>query len=91
MARITVSSTGQDVYQVRVEEDGSRTVHQVTVTADDVARYAPGVVVAQLLEASFAFLLEHEPKESILASFELPVIERYFPGYPTAIRERLSR
>ena len=43
----------------------------------------PGPVAAL---RRIAFLLEREPKESILGSFELPVIERYFPDYPTAIR-----
>ena len=35
-------------------------------------------------------LLEREPKESILARFDLPVIERYFPEYPHEIRRRLA-
>ena len=43
----------------------------------------------QLVEASFRFLLEREPKESILSQFELPVIERYFLDYPAKINEKL--
>jgi len=30
---------------------------------------------------SFRFLLEREPKESILREFDLSVIKRYFPDY----------
>ena len=42
------------------------------------------------MAASFAFLLAREPREAILRSFELPVIERYFPGYEVAIRRQLG-
>ena len=38
-----------------------------------------------LVRRSFAFLLEREPKESILRSFDLPVIGRYFPDYERTI------
>ncbi len=82
MARITVEAVDETLWRVRVEDDdGSRTTHDVTVTQDHVERYAPGVPIERLLEASFEFLLEREPKESILSSFALPVIERYFPEY----------
>jgi hypothetical protein len=37
------------------------------------------------VEASFWFLLEREPKESILRRFDLAVIEQYFPDYAAAI------
>jgi hypothetical protein len=35
---------------------------------------------------SFEFLLAREPKESILRSFDLPVIGRYFPEFVRVIR-----
>jgi len=81
MPSVTVTDAGNDLYTVVVEEGGSRSRHEVTVTAADVARYAPGTSPERLLEASFAFLLEREPTESILSHFALPVIERYFPEY----------
>jgi hypothetical protein len=82
---ISVQSSGGDVYRVVVTQDGSKTSHDVTVTAEDVARYAPGSTPERLLEASFRFLLEREPASSILSRFALPVIERYFPDYPRVI------
>jgi len=63
------------------------TSHEVTVTPDDIARYAPGSTPERLLHASFEFLLEREPASSILSRFALPVIERYFPEYPRVISE----
>lgn len=90
MAEITVSSRGEDRYLVTVKESGSESEHEVTVTPEDVARYAgAGASAEKLLTASFEFLLERESKESILSEFELPVIERYFPEYPGRIRGRV--
>ncbi|MGH9162775.1 MAG: hypothetical protein ACRD2X_22650 [Vicinamibacteraceae bacterium] len=90
MARtITVAQAGASTYRVTVQEDGGRTEHDVTVTPDHVQRYAPGTPPERLVETSFEFLLDREPKESILTRFELPVIERYFPDYPQKIRETL--
>ncbi|MBL7183234.1 MAG: hypothetical protein ISS50_02165, partial [Anaerolineae bacterium] len=42
-----------------------------------------------LVAESFRFLLEREPKESILRSFDLMVIGRYFPEYRREIVKRL--
>jgi hypothetical protein len=75
---------------VRVGEDAGATRHAVTVeraTLDDLAR---GSSVEELVAASFAFLLEREPRESILREFDLPVIGRYFPEYDEEIRRRLG-
>jgi hypothetical protein len=90
MAEIRVESTGEESYRVEVIEGGTRTSHDVTARASDVARYGGAADPARLIEASFEFLLEREPKESILARFDLPVIERYFPEYPREIRKRLA-
>jgi hypothetical protein len=90
MRRITVRRQGESTYRVEIEEGGSSTTHDVTVRPDHVARYAsPATAPERLVEASFEFLLDREPKESILPSFELPVIERYFPEFPRKIRENL--
>jgi hypothetical protein len=46
--------------------------------------------VDDLVRASFGFLLEREPRESILRSFDLSAISRYFPEYEREIRQRLG-
>jgi hypothetical protein len=43
-----------------------------------------------LVHASFRFLLDREPKESILREFDLAVIARYFPEYNSKIGEYLA-
>lgn len=86
MATISITHRGGSDYHVVVNENGSMTTHTVTVWPSDVARYAPGSTPEELLDASFQFLLDREPKEAILSRFELPVIERYFPDYAPTIR-----
>ena len=87
--QITVESSGGSVYLVTVTQGRNQTRHEVTVTPDDVKRYAPDATPERLLEASFEFLLEREPASSILSRFALPVIERYFPEYRQVIRQML--
>ena len=42
------------------------------------------------LEAAFRFLLDREPKESILGCFDVTVISRYFPEFERALPRYLS-
>ena len=72
--------------QVTVSESGSVTTH--TVQVEEAYRdrlVGASVPVERLVEKSFEFLLAREPKESILRSFALPVIARYFPEYEQEI------
>lgn len=72
-------------FEVRVSHGTGESEHEVQLTQEDWNRLAPDSEPEQLVEASFRFLLDREPKESILPNFELPVIERYFPEYEEEI------
>jgi hypothetical protein len=75
---------------VEVADDAGRTRHAVTVRPEDLARLDPTAAdPTDLVRRSFDFLLRHEPKESILATFDLTVIARYFPDYEAEIRRRV--
>jgi len=75
-------------FDVRVEENGSETQHRVTMTKSDYRKLTGGrVTPAQCIEAAFKFLLDREPKESILSRFDVAVISRYFPSF----REELPK
>jgi hypothetical protein len=87
-ATIHVTHRRGALYDVMVDDGGGTSSHEVTVWPSDVDRYAPESTPEELLEAAFEFLLEREPKESILSRFELPVIEQYFPEFPAAMRGR---
>jgi hypothetical protein len=67
-----------------------RTHHRVRLTKAVHDRLAGGKPAEALIRESFQFLLEREPNTSILPSFDLPLIGRYFPDYENEIGERLS-
>jgi len=74
---------------VTVEEGGDRTTHLVTVKKPDAERWAGGTETSDihdLVLRSFEFLLEREPASSILKTFDLATIQRYFPEYDRLIR-----
>ena len=72
-------------------EDGPSSAHMVGVSDGDWLRFGDGFGTrAELVEASLRFLLEREPKESILRSFEVGDIARYFPEYAEAFTRRSS-
>ena len=75
---------------VEVSEDGGQTAHRVAVTRDAYERLSGGGAATpeELVRRSFEFLLEREPKESILREFDLTVISRYFPEYEAEIGKR---
>ena len=75
---------------VTVGTDPGATEHEVDVGRDTLEELARDRMPEELVAASFAFLLEREARESILRSFELPVIGRYFPEYPSEIRRRMA-
>ena len=76
--------------RVTVGDGTDATEHEVTVDRATLADLAPGATPEALVEASFRFLLEREPAENILRSFELPIIGRYFADYPDEIRRRMA-
>ena len=90
MAEIRIAHAGGDDYTVEVREGSSSTRHRVTVPSSAHTRFGGAAPVEVVLEQSFRFLLEREPKESILRQFEISVIASYFPDYAHEIRQRLE-
>ncbi len=89
-AKIDVEKLDAFRFRVSVIEAGSESTYQVTLDPKDYARLAGATVEPEeLIRKSFEFLLEREPKESILTRFELSVISRYFPEYEREIKKRL--
>jgi hypothetical protein len=81
MAQLSIAPLGGGTFRVDVSEGGSQTTHEVTVRPDTVSALAWPGTLEELIRRSFEFLLAREPKESILRSFDLSVIRRYFPEY----------
>jgi hypothetical protein len=77
-------------FQVTLTDGASVTRHEVTVCPSDLSRFGiAGTDPLAVVEESLRFLLEREPKESIMARFDLSTIAGYFPDYPDEIRRRM--
>lgn len=81
MPDIAVKQIGPEKYRVEVAAGSGSSVHEVGATEQDVRRLGGGRSGEELIEESFRFLLERESSESIMSSFHILVIARYFPEY----------
>jgi hypothetical protein len=87
MPQIIVTAIDEYHFQVTVI-DSSNTTHQVSIEPNYALKLNAGkITTAQLVEKSFEFLLEREANTSILCSFDLSVIVRYFPEYEQIITQ----
>ena len=87
---ITVEPIDETTFRVTVE-GRTTTTHTVTVSSAYCEKLTGKRVAPEVLvEKSFEFLLERESNTSILRSFELPVIGRYFPEYEKTIGNKLE-
>ena len=84
-----------DGWRCTADVDDGRTAgrHEVTVAADDADRLAAAHdtrAVERLVDETFRFLLEREPRSSILGVFDITLVGRYFPEYEAEIEHRLA-
>ena len=74
---------------VTVTDHGGSREFEVAISKAELAKLDPdSTEPSALVRRSFEFLLAREPKESILSTFGLSVIGRYFPEYEREIRRR---
>ncbi len=67
------------------------TTHEVTVKPSYYKKLIGGkVAIETLVKKSFEFLLERESNTDILRTFDLPVIDSYFPEYEMTIQKWLK-
>ncbi len=90
MPTINVKQLNETTFEVTVNAR-STTTHTVTVQPTYAAKLTQGKAASeQLIIHSFDFLLERESNTSILRSFDLTVIARYFPEYEREIIKLLG-
>jgi hypothetical protein len=91
---IHVRRTGEQaspVFEVVVREGKGETRHRVTMSREMSERLTAGKHTPErYLEAAFRFLLDREPKESILRRFDVTAISRYFPEFEREMPRYLS-
>jgi hypothetical protein len=87
---IDIEKIDERTFRVLVQET-STTTHTVTVDPAYYRKLTAGRMPPQdLIRKSFEFLLERESNTSILRTFDLPVIGRYFPEYEATIGRMLE-
>ncbi len=79
-------------FDVIVRDLGGESRHRVTIEANEAERWAKlGAEPARCVEAVMRFLLDREPKESIMSAFDMGVVRRYFPEFDEAFPRYLVR
>src|SRR5262249_5414928 len=80
------------VFEVIVREGKGETRHHVTMSRELCKRLTAGKHTPErCLEAAFRFLLDREPKESILRRFDVAEISRYFPEFEREMPHYLAQ
>ena len=93
-AIVTVRRSGDGdplEFEVTVRDGDGAKRHQVTVSRKICERLGGGHEPEQLLKAAFGFLLDREPKDSILTRFDVSVISRYFPEFERELPRYLAQ
>jgi hypothetical protein len=87
---ISITAIGPARYRVNISASAT-TSHEVTLPGDYLRTLGLAAVPAEIvIEESFRFLLEREANTSILRTFPLPMIERYFLEFRAEIKRRLQ-
>jgi hypothetical protein len=77
---------------VIVRDGKGETRHNVTMAQITCNRLTAGKYTPErCLEAAFRFLLDREPKESILERFDVTIISRYFPEFEQELPRYLAQ
>ena len=84
---ISIKTLSNNEYEVTVQSN-TLTTHTVSLS-DEVHKNLNNnkVTKEELLDFSIKFLLDREPNTSILSSFELTVISRYFSDYERSVEK----
>lgn len=92
---IEVKQTGQGdplEFDVTIGDAADRTHHRVSLSQADHRRLTGGTCPPERsIEAVFRFLLDREPKEAILARFDVAIVSRYFPEFEAALPDYLRQ
>ena len=79
-------------FNVIVRDPRGESRHRVTIEANEAERWAKlGAEPSRCAAAVMRFLLDREPKESILSAFDMGVVRRYFPEFDEALPGYLAR
>ena len=84
---VLINNISKDMYQIQVN-DKQKTIHQVYLSDEVHLDFTNNKISKEeLIKFSFEFLLKRESNTSILSSFELDIISKYFPEYLQNIKK----
>ena len=87
---ISIKTLSNNEFEVTVQSN-TVTTHLVTLSNEVHKKLTnEKVTKEELLDFSFKFLLDREPNTSIMSSFELTVISRYFSDYEKSVKKWCS-
>jgi hypothetical protein len=85
---VFTAADGDFAFAVTVHEGASESRHRVSLA--NAAQF-PDQPPSRIVRAAMDFLLDREPKESILPAFDIGVIRRYFPEFDRVFPAYLAR
>jgi hypothetical protein len=78
-------------FDIEIREPDGTTRHRVIKEDAYYERLTKKVFSeSRFIEATFQFLLDREPREAILESFDVSIISRYFPEFERRISDYLK-
>ena len=84
---ILINNLSKDKFQILVNNK-QKTMHEVYLSDEIHLDFTNNKISKkELIKFSFEFLLEREPNTSILSSFELNIISKYFPEYLLSVKK----
>ena len=87
---LLITELSKDKFEITVNAD-QITKHVVSVTDQMLLNLTKNKISKEeLLNFSFNFLLERETNTSILSSFDITLISKYFPEYPKKVSDKYN-
>lgn len=84
---VLINNLSKDKFEILVNSI-QKTIHQVYLSDEVHLDFTNNKISKEeLIKFSFEFLLEREPNTSILSSFELNIISKYFPEYLLSVKK----
>ena len=84
---VLINNLSKDKFEILVNNK-QKTMHQVYLSDEVHLEFTNNKISKEeLIKFSFEFLLEREPNTSILSSFELNIISKYFPEYLLSVKK----
>ena len=84
---VLINNLSKDKFEILVNNK-QKTIHQVYLSDEVHLDFTNNKISKEeLIKFSFEFLLEREPNTSILSSFELNIISKYFPEYLLSVKK----